>query len=77
MVIAEVGAWKNMLDPDPEKRRDNVTYVTEKLALAEMLGARNCVDIAGFVRSERLVRRKPEKSEPGVSSTPRWKTAAS
>src|ERR1700734_360094 len=47
VVIAEVGAWKNMLDPDPEKRRSNVTYVTEKLALAELLGARNCVDIAG------------------------------
>ena len=47
VVIAEVGAWKNMLDPDPEKRRDNMTYVTEKLALAELLGARNCVDIAG------------------------------
>jgi sugar phosphate isomerase/epimerase len=47
VAIAEVGAWKNMLDPDPEKRRSNMTYVTEKLALAELLGARNCVDIAG------------------------------
>jgi sugar phosphate isomerase/epimerase len=47
VVIAEVGAWKNMLDPDPEKRRQNMEYVTGKLALAEMLGARNCVDIAG------------------------------
>ncbi len=47
VAIAEVGAWKNMLDPDPVKRKDNVTYVTGKLALAEMLGARNCVDIAG------------------------------
>lgn len=47
VVIAEVGAWKNMLDPDAEKRRQNMTYVTEKLALAEELGARNCVDIAG------------------------------
>jgi sugar phosphate isomerase/epimerase len=47
VVIAEVGAWKNMLDPDSEKRRSNMTYVTEKLALAEVLGARNCVDIAG------------------------------
>jgi hypothetical protein len=27
VVIAEVGAWKNMLDPDPVKRKDNVTYV--------------------------------------------------
>ncbi len=47
VAIAEVGAWKNMLDPDPIKRRSNMTYVTEKLALAEALGARNCVDIAG------------------------------
>jgi sugar phosphate isomerase/epimerase len=47
VVIAEVGAWKNMLDPDPAKRRQNIDYVTEKLALAELLGARNCVDIAG------------------------------
>jgi sugar phosphate isomerase/epimerase len=47
VVIAEVGAWKNMLDPDAEKRRSNMTYVTERLALAELLGARNCVDIAG------------------------------
>jgi sugar phosphate isomerase/epimerase len=47
VVIAEVGAWKNMLDPDAEKRRANIIYVTERLALAEALGARNCVDIAG------------------------------
>jgi sugar phosphate isomerase/epimerase len=47
VAIAEVGAWKNMLDPDPEKRRANLAYITEKLALAELLGARNCVDIAG------------------------------
>jgi sugar phosphate isomerase/epimerase len=47
VVIAEVGAWKNMLDPDPVKRKSNITYVTERLALAEALGARNCVDIAG------------------------------
>ena len=47
VVIAEVGAWKNMLDPDPEKRRQNMAFVTEKLAIAELLGARNCVDIAG------------------------------
>jgi sugar phosphate isomerase/epimerase len=47
VVIAEVGAWKNMLDPDSEKRRQNIAYVGERLALAELLGARNCVDIAG------------------------------
>ena len=47
VVIAEVGAWKNMLDPDPIKRRENLSYVTERCALAEAVGARCCVDIAG------------------------------
>jgi sugar phosphate isomerase/epimerase len=47
VVIAEVGAWKNMLDPDAEKRRQNLDYVTQRLALAEGVGARCCVDIAG------------------------------
>ena len=47
IAIAEVGAWRNMLDPDFEKRRQNLAYVQERLALAELLGARCCVDIAG------------------------------
>ena len=45
--IAEVGAWKNMLDPDAEKRRQNLQYVVDRCALAEAVGARCCVDIAG------------------------------
>jgi len=36
-----------MLDVDLEKRRQNLAYVQERLALAEALGARCCVDIAG------------------------------
>lgn len=47
VAIAEVGAWVNMLDPDPAKRRKNIDYVTRRLALAEAVGALNCVDIAG------------------------------
>ncbi len=47
VTIAEVGAWKNMLDPDGEKRKENLRYVTERMALAEAVGARCCVDIAG------------------------------
>jgi sugar phosphate isomerase/epimerase len=47
VAIAEVGAWKNMLDPDPAARKANISYVTERLALAEAVGARCCVDIAG------------------------------
>ncbi len=47
VAIAEVGAWKNMLDPDPSARKANLDYVTERLALAEAVQARCCVDIAG------------------------------
>lgn len=47
VVIAEVGAWRNLLDPDSEKRRENLRYVISRLALAEAVGARCCVDIAG------------------------------
>jgi sugar phosphate isomerase/epimerase len=47
VVIAEVGAWVNMLDPDAEKRAKNLHYVAERLALAEAVGARCCPDIAG------------------------------
>jgi sugar phosphate isomerase/epimerase len=47
VVIAEVGAWRNMMDPDPVARQSNLVYVTERLALAEEVGALCCVDIAG------------------------------
>jgi len=47
VVIAEVGRWCNLLDPDPEKRKKNLASVTEGLALADAVGAKCCVDIAG------------------------------
>ena len=36
-----------MLDPDASARKSNVEYVVERLALADAVGARCCVDIAG------------------------------
>ncbi|MCX8156423.1 MAG: sugar phosphate isomerase/epimerase [Verrucomicrobiae bacterium] len=47
VVIAEVGRWVNLLDANPEQRKKNLELVTEGLALAEAVGARCCVDIAG------------------------------
>jgi len=47
VVIAEVGAWKNMLDPDAAARKANLDYVIERLTLAEAVQSRCCVDIAG------------------------------
>jgi sugar phosphate isomerase/epimerase len=47
VVLAEVGRWCNLLDPDPAQRKKNLANVTDGLALAEAIGALCCVDIAG------------------------------
>jgi sugar phosphate isomerase/epimerase len=47
VVIAEVGRWLNLTDPNADKRAQNLKSVTEGLALAEAVGALCCVDIAG------------------------------
>jgi sugar phosphate isomerase/epimerase len=47
VAIAEVGRWCNLMDADAAKRTANLKSVTEGLALAEAVGARCCVDIAG------------------------------
>jgi sugar phosphate isomerase/epimerase len=60
VVIAEVGRWVNLLDQDPEKRRLNLQVVTDGLALAEEIGARCCVDIAGSFSSESWFGPHPE-----------------
>ena len=52
VAIAEVGAWKNMMDPNAEARRANREYVAQRMALAEAVGARCCVDIAGSFNAE-------------------------
>ncbi|MCL2348907.1 MAG: sugar phosphate isomerase/epimerase [Planctomycetaceae bacterium] len=52
LVIAEVGRWVNLMDADPEKRKQNMALVTEGLAVADAIGARCCVDIAGSFDKE-------------------------
>ncbi len=47
VAIAEVGRWVNLLDSDAAKRAKNLQTVIDGLALAEAIGARCCVDIAG------------------------------
>ena len=47
LVIAEVGIWNNMLDPDPEQRRANFEKAVRRLETAERVGARCCVNISG------------------------------
>ena len=45
--IAEVGAWCNPLDPNPETAEKNIQYMIERLRLAEALEADTCVNILG------------------------------
>lgn len=45
--IAEVGAWCNPLAADPVETRQNLNRCKRKLAFADHVGARCCVNIAG------------------------------
>jgi sugar phosphate isomerase/epimerase len=47
LVIAEVGAWRNPMHPNPEERRKNIRYCQMQLQLAEYIGAKCCVNISG------------------------------
>ncbi len=47
IVIAEVGAWSNPLSPDEGERRKAIAYCQRQLNLADEIGARCCVNIAG------------------------------
>lgn len=47
VVIAEVGAWCNMIAVEDDERKKNQQYVCERLALADEVGARCCVDYVG------------------------------
>lgn len=47
LLIAEVGAWSNPLSPDPETRKQAVAWCQHQLAVADRVGARCCVNIAG------------------------------
>jgi sugar phosphate isomerase/epimerase len=45
--IAEVGVWNNLMDLDSERRKENRRRMVEGLALADALGARCVVNVAG------------------------------
>lgn len=47
IVIAEVGAWSNPLDVDKETAKAAIALCQQRLDLAERIGARCCVNIAG------------------------------
>ena len=45
--IAEVGIWRNALATDAAERKANMDYCVEQLRLADYLGARCAVNVAG------------------------------
>ncbi len=47
LVIAEVGVWANPLSPDPKERAKAMERAVEQLKLADYVGARCCVNVAG------------------------------
>ena len=70
VVIAEVGAWVNMMDPDEEQRKKNLETVCHGLALADEVGALCCVDIAGSFSAEKWHRSHPDNvSEKAMDLT--------
>ena len=47
VVIAEVGAWSNPISPNPQERREALALCQARLDLADRIGARCCVNVAG------------------------------
>ena len=47
LVIAEVGVWRNVLSPDSSQRKKNLDYAVRQLAMADEIGAKCAVNIAG------------------------------
>ena len=45
--IAEVGIWRNALSADAAERNANMDYCVEQLRLADYIGARCAVNVAG------------------------------
>lgn len=47
VTLAEVGIWRNLIDPDPVKRKAELEYAAQCLALADAVGARCAVSFIG------------------------------
>ena len=47
LIIAEVGAWSNPIAADEAERKNAIDLNIQRLAIAERIGARCCVNIAG------------------------------
>ncbi|MGW8315181.1 MAG: sugar phosphate isomerase/epimerase family protein [Bacteroidales bacterium] len=60
IVIAEVGAWSNLLSGDPEEAEAAIDKCVAGLELADLIGARCCVNISGSLNRENWAGPHPE-----------------
>lgn len=51
VTLAEVGIWRNLIDPDPVTRKAELDYAAQCLALADAVGARCAVSFIGSFAS--------------------------
>ena len=56
VLIAEIGVWKNLFDPDPARAAEAMDYAMGQLALADEAGIPCCVNIAGAASEETYAR---------------------
>lgn len=49
VLLAEVGCWTNLVDPDDENRKRNLNYAYDRLALTDEIGALCCITYIGSV----------------------------
>lgn len=60
ILIAEVGAWSNPISPDPNMAKEAFEKCTTSLDLADNIGAKCCVNIAGSRDKENWAGPHPE-----------------
>lgn len=60
LCVAEVGSWCNLIGPDEIERQQNIARTIANLELAEKIGARCCVDIAGSMNPDQWNGPHPE-----------------
>jgi sugar phosphate isomerase/epimerase len=66
IVIAEVGAWVNPLHPRAEERTRHRATIAEMLAVADEVGARCCVTVAGSFDEGSMVGPHPDNFAAGT-----------
>ena len=52
LTIAEVGAWRNLLDKNPQKAKENLEYSIRTMEMADKIGAKCVVNISGSMSNE-------------------------